>query len=94
MSHMAPSISNALLAVEGMHCAACAGRIEKALRPIDGVERAAVNMATHRLHLTWDSKRVSLPRLLQAVSNLGFEPRELDDADAPKRLQLEKRTAL
>ena len=94
MSHMSPSISNALLAVEGMHCAACAARIEKALRPINGVERAAVNVATHRLHLTWDNQRVSLPRLLQAVADLGFKPRELDDADAARRQRLEKRTAL
>jgi Cu2+-exporting ATPase len=94
MSAVAPNILSAQLAVEGMHCAACAGRIEKALRPIEGVERAAVNVATHRLHLTWDNGRVSLSQLRQAVSDLGFALRELDDADANARRRLEKRTAL
>jgi Cu2+-exporting ATPase len=94
MSAAAPDISSAVLAVEGMHCAACAGRIEKVLRPIAGVERAAVNVATHRLQLSWDSRRVSLAGLLQAVADLGFKLHELDDADASRRRRLEKRTAL
>jgi Cu2+-exporting ATPase len=94
MSATHPKFSNALLAVEGMHCAACAGRIEKALRSLEGVERAAVNVAAHRLHVTWDGARVSQSRLLQVVSDLGFTLRELDDADAIGRRRVEKRTAL
>ena len=32
--------------VEGMSCAACAGRIERALRSVPGVAEASVNLAT------------------------------------------------
>src|SRR5690606_6382444 len=34
------------LAVEGMTCASCAGRVERALKQLPGVEDAAVNLAT------------------------------------------------
>ncbi|MBU0723679.1 MAG: heavy metal translocating P-type ATPase [Alphaproteobacteria bacterium] len=36
------------LAIEGMSCAACVGRVEKALSATPGVDRAAVNLATER----------------------------------------------
>ena len=34
------------LPIDGMSCAACAGRVEKALRAVPGVDEASVNMAT------------------------------------------------
>ena len=34
------------LAIEGMSCAACVGRVEKALAKVPAVDRAAVNLAT------------------------------------------------
>ena len=34
------------LAIEGMHCASCVSRIEKALAEVAGVEEASVNLAT------------------------------------------------
>ena len=34
--------------IEGMSCAACVNRVERALQKIDGVEEAAVNLSTRR----------------------------------------------
>lgn len=34
--------------VEGMNCASCAGRVEKALHSVPGVAHASVNLATGR----------------------------------------------
>ena len=36
------------LALEGMHCASCVGRIERALLAVPGVLEASVNLATER----------------------------------------------
>ncbi|MEO5929921.1 MAG: HAD-IC family P-type ATPase, partial [Candidatus Kapaibacterium sp.] len=36
------------LAIEGMTCASCVSRVEKALRKVDGVEEVVVNLATNR----------------------------------------------
>jgi len=43
-----PGAARADLAIEGMTCAACAGRIQRALGRLDGVEDAQVNFATGR----------------------------------------------
>jgi len=39
------SLSEARLVIEGMTCASCVGRVEKALRKVPGVVRAEVNLA-------------------------------------------------
>ncbi len=39
------------LQVEGMTCASCVGRVEKALVRVPGVDRAVVNLATERAHI-------------------------------------------
>ena len=38
--------SSIQIPVEGMTCASCAGRVEKALRQVPGVQAASVNLAT------------------------------------------------
>jgi cation-transporting ATPase V len=60
------------LAVEGMHCASCAVRIERVLSRQPGVADASVNFATHRASLAYDAGAVSLPELEAAVERLGY----------------------
>jgi Cu+-exporting ATPase len=40
------------LRVEGMTCASCVARVEKALRKVPGVEDASVNLATETATVT------------------------------------------
>ena len=40
------------LAIEGMTCAACVARVEKALTGVEGVVEASVNLATHSARIT------------------------------------------
>ena len=42
----APATAEFRLPVEGMSCASCAGRVERALKQLPGVEDASVNLAT------------------------------------------------
>ena len=49
------------LAVEGMHCASCAVRIERVLSRQPGVAEASVNFATHRASMAYDAGAVSVP---------------------------------
>src|ERR1700757_5148170 len=41
--------------VDGMSCAACAGRVERALRAVPGVAEASVNLATEIAHVQAES---------------------------------------
>src|SRR3546814_383507 len=42
------SASTTELAIEGMTCASCVGRVERALKNVPGVSEAVVNLATER----------------------------------------------
>lgn len=60
------------LPVEGMTCASCVRRVEKALEKVDGVEQASVNLATERASVVFDPERVSIEDLEQAVERAGY----------------------
>jgi len=60
------------LAVRGMTCAACAGRVERALTKVPGVASAAVNFATARARVQ-AAPGVALPRLIAAVQAAGYD---------------------
>jgi Cu+-exporting ATPase len=69
------------LAIGGMTCASCAGRIEKALRAVPGVIEASVNLATERAHARV-LPEVSIDALIAAVETAGY--RATTPADAPE----------
>ncbi len=75
------------LALEGMTCAACAGRIERKLNKLDGVD-ASVNYATEQAAVRFDSSRVAVADLIGAVEGAGYHARlaaEAGDGDDRSR---------
>jgi Cu+-exporting ATPase len=70
----APVTTETLTApVRGMHCAACVGKVERALTGVPGVVTAAVNLATERANVTFDPARADLGALRAAVTAAGYE---------------------
>lgn len=65
------------LNVTGMHCAACARRIETALGSLSGVKEAVVNLATERATVTFDPDRIQTEQLISAVTGLGYGANEV-----------------
>ena len=59
------------LPIEGMTCASCVGRVERALKGIAGVAEASVNLATERAELRLSSP-VTRSDLIRAVENVGY----------------------
>ena len=59
--------------VRGMHCAACVGKVERALTSVPGVESASVNLATEQAAVVFDPARTDLARLRAAVAAAGYE---------------------
>ena len=57
------------LPIEGMTCAACAGRVERALRKVPGVEEVQVNPATDRAEVLGSA---GVTALKQAVEGAGY----------------------
>lgn len=60
------------LHVEGMTCASCVLRVEKAIKKINGVENVSVNLAAERITLTYDSSKTNLQELADAVKDAGY----------------------
>ena len=60
------------LDIGGMTCASCVGRVEKALRRVDGVAAAEVNLATEVATVRFDPASVDLAQLTAAVSKAGY----------------------
>lgn len=63
------------LPVSGMTCASCAGRVERALRKVPGVQEASVNLASEqaRVQLAAPSSDATLPALVAAVEQAGYQ---------------------
>ena len=59
--------------VGGMVCAACTAAIEKALRNLDGVLQARVNLATEMASVEYDPQKLSLSDLERAIRETGYE---------------------
>ena len=60
------------LAIDGMTCAACARRVEKALRATPGVSDAVVNLATHRAAVVIEPDGAGVDALAAAVAGAGY----------------------
>ena len=76
---MSPQAERLTLPVRGMHCAACVGKVERALTSVPGVDEATVNLATEKATVTFDPTRTDVTRLQDAVARAGYElvePRE------------------
>ena len=58
--------------VEGMTCASCVRRVERALEKTPGVESANVNLATERATVRFDTTSTSLDTLRSAVEKAGY----------------------
>ena len=60
------------ISIMGMHCAACAGNIEKSLKKVPGVKEATVSVMTNKGFVECDEK-VSEEELRKAVTRAGYK---------------------
>ncbi len=56
------------IGVGGMTCAACAGRVERGLKMVAGVQIASVNLATERASVTYNLEATTPKALLEKKS--------------------------
>lgn len=82
---VAPARATCTLDVTGMTCAACSGRIQRALERAPGVESAAVNLMTNAAVVTFDPAVTAPDQLVGVIEETGYgasrpEPGDGDDA--------------
>ena len=62
--------------IKGMHCASCVSKIEKSIRKISGIKKVNVNIATEKVSVKYDLKKVSLDKIYGAIKSAGYEALE------------------
>ncbi|MBF9196845.1 heavy metal translocating P-type ATPase [Microvirga terrestris] len=60
--------------IEGMTCASCVNRVEKAIRSVEGVTATNVNLATERAHVEFGSGSANPAAVAEAIRTAGYEP--------------------
>jgi heavy metal translocating P-type ATPase len=77
------AVTTVELTLEGMHCNACATRIERALADREAVLSASVNLATNRAFVTYDASEATTDDLCATVQGAGYSAAAFrDDAGA------------
>ncbi|GAB2470551.1 heavy metal translocating P-type ATPase [Comamonas humi] len=86
--------STTTLAVKGMTCASCVGRVERALKAVPGVRSASVNLATERATVEAHGG-VAREALVAAVAKAGYEAQLAggEGADEAQRQRQEQEMA-
>lgn len=79
------------LQVEGMTCASCVSRIEKALLKVPGVTSAAVNLASEKAVVVFPAGALSRLQLEDAVRSSGYEVVQQVASSAPASDMEERR---
>ena len=66
------------LYISNIHCSACIWLNEKILNEEDGVLEATVNLATHKAKVVYDDSLISLDKILQLISCIGYKASAYD----------------
>ena len=59
--------------IEGMTCSACANRIERTVKKLDGIEEASVNFASEKLTVSIDADAIQVATIKAAVEKAGYK---------------------
>jgi len=69
------------LPIQGMTCASCVARVEKALNSVKGVVKATVNLATEKATVEYSPEIVSVRELKRTVTDSGYKVLDVEEKD-------------
>ncbi len=67
--------SKLTIGIDGMHCASCSARAEKALSQLPGVKEANVNLALEEAYIVYDDRKAKFTDFQRAIEKIGFKVR-------------------
>lgn len=72
------------IAVDGMTCSSCSGTVENALKCVNGVQLANVNLTTNTATASYYGEIVTAKALVAEIESVGFDAEILIDEEATK----------
>jgi len=79
------------LSLSGMHCASCAGIIERSIRRLPGIKEANVNFAAEKALVLYDNKSSNLDQIIGAVKRAGYGATLVDEKDTEFEMKKRER---
>ncbi|EGP54507.1 heavy metal translocating P-type ATPase [Agrobacterium tumefaciens F2] len=76
------------VAIEGMTCASCVGRVEKALKAVPGVTSAVVNLATEKATIQGTADTAAV---IAAIENAGYDAKVISAATGSSQAETNDR---
>ncbi|WP_026476257.1 heavy metal translocating P-type ATPase [Alkaliphilus transvaalensis] len=67
------SIQKVDFKVQGMTCSSCSNNVQKKLNSLEGIIDASVNIATEKGQVEYDSNKIDIKSILNAVDNMGYK---------------------
>jgi Cu+-exporting ATPase len=87
-------VEKVTLPIQGMTCASCVNKVEKALRSVKGVVRADVNFAIERASVEFIPEEVTVRGLRKAVQDAGYQVLEVREEDIVEKERLAREAEL
>jgi len=69
------------LSISGMHCASCAGIIERSLKKVPGITQTNVNFGTEKASILFEENVTSVESMIEAVKNAGYSATLVNEKD-------------
>ncbi|MCL2401483.1 MAG: cation transporter, partial [Oscillospiraceae bacterium] len=73
-------MDSSVIGIQGMSCAACAQRVEKAIGKLDGVINVSVNFATEKATVVYEPKKLKRAEIEATIEKTGYKPVETSTA--------------
>lgn len=70
--------SRVTIPIGGMSCAACAQRIEKTIKKLDGVADVSVNFASEKATVIYDPQKIRLSAIRETIEKIGYTALEIN----------------
>lgn len=86
-------MTNKSFNIEGMTCASCARAVERVTGKLDGVSSANVNLATEKLSISYESSKLRVSDIKNAIEKAGYKAVEEEaaiDTDKNSKLKEQK----
>ena len=87
-------VEKVVLPIQGMTCASCVNKVEKALSSVKGVVHADVNFATERASVEYIPEEVSIRDLKKVVEEAGYQVLEVKEEDIVEKERLAREAEL
>ncbi len=82
------------LAVEGIHCHNCIGRIERTLVADPAIREARLNFSTRRLSLIWQGEKAQADSYARQITDMGYKVQAFEPKTASAAQQSEEKFLL